>query len=278
LEPEGPFGEAHGYVDPGDLMPIFNVSCITHRRNALYPAIISQLTPSESANTKTQAFEAYYLKVLRESNDLKGVKRIVMYDELCNRQYVVIQMAKKDAFEPWFAMHGLLGIKQAQGIKIVVTVDDDIDPTDPMAVNWAIVNRSQPHRDVKIMDNRPLPFSPLRYMADGKNYDKKDSTLLIDATSKAKMPPVALPAKEYMENARRIWEELKLPPLKPKSIWHGYSLGYWPKEDQEMSEMAVKGDHFAVGERYAKKAVRVPRGTSLDEMTERFHEQLLSEM
>jgi hypothetical protein len=55
-------------------------------------------------------------------------------------------------------------------------------------------------------------------------------------------------------------------------------LGFWPKENEEMSEMAVKGEYFAVGERYAKKAVRVPRGTNLDDMMERYHEQLLSEM
>jgi hypothetical protein len=65
---------------------------------------------------------------------------------------------------------------------------------------------------LKVIGNRPLPFSPLRYIADGKNYDKEDAALLIDATSKAKMPPVALPARQYMENARKIWEELKLPP------------------------------------------------------------------
>lgn len=278
LEPEGPFGEAHGYVDPGDLMPIFNVTCISHRRQPIYPAIISQLTPSESANTKTKAFEAYYLKVLRESNDLKGIKRIVLYDDMCNRQYGVIQMKKTNEYDPWYAMHGLLGIKQALGIKVIVVVDEDIEPSDPMVVNWAIVNRCQPHRDMKIVENRAIPFGPLTYAADGTHYDKKDSALLIDATSKAPLPPVALPTREYMENARKIWEELGLPPLKPKTVWYGYSLGFWPKENEEMSRMAVRGDYFAVGERVAKKAVKVTNQANLDETAKQFHEQLRSEM
>jgi len=40
-------------------------------------------------------------------------------------------------------------------------------------------------------------------------------------------PPVSLPAKQYMEGARKIWEELGLPSLTPQSPWHGYSLGDW---------------------------------------------------
>ena len=41
------------------------------------------------------------------------------------------------------------------------------------------------------------------------------------------MPPLALPAREYMERARAIWDELGLPPLTPQPPWHGYSLGDW---------------------------------------------------
>ena len=56
----------------------------------------------------------------------------------------------------------------------------------------------------------------------------KDSTLLIDATLKHPAPPLALPAREFMERARVIWDELHLPTLSPRPPWHGYSLGDWP--------------------------------------------------
>ena len=55
----------------------------------------------------------------------------------------------------------------------------------------------------------------------------EDSTLLIDATLKHPAPPLALPAREFMERARAIWEELLLPTLSPRPPWHGYSLGDW---------------------------------------------------
>lgn len=47
--------------------------------------------------------------------------------------------------------------------------------------------------------------------------EKSDSRLLIDATQKRPMAPLALPTREVMENARRKWEQLGLPQLKPSS-------------------------------------------------------------
>lgn len=51
------------------------------------------------------------------------------------------------------------------------------------------------------------------------------SALLIDATMKQAMPPVALPKREYMERAKALWEKLGLPALKPEAPWFGCSLG-----------------------------------------------------
>jgi 4-hydroxy-3-polyprenylbenzoate decarboxylase len=52
-----------------------------------------------------------------------------------------------------------------------------------------------------------------------------------------------------MENAKAIWEELKLPPLKPRMPWYGYSLGVWSEQDMEEAELALRGDHFITGEK-----------------------------
>jgi 4-hydroxy-3-polyprenylbenzoate decarboxylase len=50
-----------------------------------------------------------------------------------------------------------------------------------------------------------------------------------------------------MERSKRIWEELELPPLKPRMPWYGYSLGAWTEQDEEEAAAAVKGDYFATG-------------------------------
>ena len=69
----------------------------------------------------------------------------------------------------------------------------------------------------------------------------KSSTILIDATLKHSAPPLALPAREFMEHARTIWQELRLPPLTPQPPWHGYSLGDWSPSWDIYAQRAVAG-------------------------------------
>jgi hypothetical protein len=53
-----------------------------------------------------------------------------------------------------------------------------------------------------------------------------------------------------MEDARKIWEELKLPALTPRVPWFGYPLGYLPDEWDEAAKLAVKGEYMKTGEKY----------------------------
>ena len=52
-EQEGPFGEYAGYMGEGGIHPVFEVNCITHRRNPIYQAFMSQMPPSESSCIKS---------------------------------------------------------------------------------------------------------------------------------------------------------------------------------------------------------------------------------
>ena len=76
--------------------------------------------------------------------------------------------------------------------------------------------------------------------------------MLIDATLKYDLPPVALPTKEFMERAKELWEELGLPPLTPEIPWHGYSLGDWNDKWEAMAKRATDGDYLINGERTAQ--------------------------
>jgi 4-hydroxy-3-polyprenylbenzoate decarboxylase len=264
LEPEGSFGESHGYSDPRTLSPYFEVTAITHRQNPVWVSIISQLTPSESSKTKQTAYETFCLRLLREEHGFNGVGRVRLCEPLLNRQYAVISINKTNAVEPWDAMYALLGTKAKA--KFIVAIDPDIDPDDPLAVNWAIVNRCQPHRDVRIVQPRPLPHGPLNFLADGRNYDTMDSALLIDATMKGKFPPISLPGQEYMERALDIWQEINLPPLQLKNPWYGYSLGLWSAESDEEAKLAVQGRYYETGEKLSTRRVPIREGSSLAEI------------
>ena len=260
MEPEGPFGESHGFMDPRHLRLVFDIKCIQHRINPIYVSIISQLTPSESGKIRGLGREALIYRHLHNECGISDVLRVGVLDVLVDPgQYIVIQMNKKDMFEPWRALHAAQSFREAMG-KIIVAVDADIDPKDPFAVNWAICNRAQPHKDMQIADKKPIAHGPVKILMDGgvpNRYDKEDSALLIDATRKADFPPISLPAKEFMERARGIWEDEGLPKLNPRSPWYGYSLGYWPADCEEEARMAISGEHYETGDKMKKQEVRI---------------------
>ena len=70
LEREAPFGEAPGYMGMKRISPYFNVTCITHRKNPIYNAFISQMPPSES--TVIEEVADYHLPSRVNGSSRKG--------------------------------------------------------------------------------------------------------------------------------------------------------------------------------------------------------------
>ena len=64
---------------------------------------------------------------------------------------------------------------------------------------------------------------------------------------KSDMPPLALPKQEYMERAKKIWERLGLPALRPQPPWFGYSLGDWQPQWDAAAERAASGRYLENG-------------------------------
>ncbi len=259
LEEEGPFGESMGVVDPRTLSPVFELTCISHRKTPVWVSIISQLTPSESSKIKAMGMSTLIYRYLHKKG-FTSVLEVSLMEPLVNlRPYVVLRMRKKDHQEPWEVMQALLDYGDRVG-KLVITVDEDINPADPVAVIWAITHRSQPHKDIKIVGDRPFGATPIGIVTShpSSRYDSQESSLLIDATRKSDFPPLSLPKKEFMERARVIWEELGLPELKPQEPWHGYLLGLWPEDLEEEARLAAAGEYDQLEEKL--KSTRVPVG------------------
>jgi UbiD family decarboxylase len=235
LEPEAPFGESNGYVALEAFNMPMQVTAITHRRSPVFVSIISQVTPSESSLVKKVAYEPLYLAHLRDTLSIRGVRRVVMHEPLTNlRPVIFIQYAAgTPRSEVWRGLHGAGSLNAIAG-KILIAVSDDIDPNNLDAVMWAIAYRCNPIEDVHI--------SPFHGGVQGAQYSGRlGSKLLIDATMKGKMPPLALPKKEFMERAEALWTELGLPPIALKPPWHGYSLGDWIDRWDTYAERAVRG-------------------------------------
>jgi UbiD family decarboxylase len=243
LEPEAPFGESNGYVALEAFNMPMQVTAITHRKQAVFASIISQVTPSESSAIKLVAYEPLYLSYLRDTLGVRGIKRVVMHEALTNLRPVLFLQFEHGTprTEVWRALQGAANFTAGVG-KICIAVSEDIDPTNTDAVLWSMAYRSNPIEDVHI--------SPYRRGVQGAIYSgrQSDSGMLIDATLKHKMPPLALPAREFMDGARKIWDELGLPALTIRQPWHGYTLGDWTETWETFARRAIAGDWEANGE------------------------------
>src|ERR1700722_7066546 len=237
LEPEAPFAESNGYVALEAFNMPMDVTAITRKQNPVFCSIISQVTPSESSVIKKVAYEPLFLAHLRDHLAIKGVTRVAMHERLTNlRPVIFIQItAGTPRTEVWRALHGASSLMSNCG-KIVVAVSDDIDPTSVDAVLWSLAYRSNPIQDVQIV--------PYRGGVQGAQYGPResDSSMLVDATRKRPMAPLALPTREHMEHARELWERLGLAPLTVTSPWHGYHLGDWTETWEKFAKRAAAGD------------------------------------
>lgn len=262
LEPEAPFGEFTGYMGERLLSPVFHIRCITHRRRPIYHAYISQFPPSESSTIRGIGREAVLYKHLKHNCNTPGILDVACHDYCGTNNYVVIQMDKIHNSHAWQALNSAAGYDPGLG-KMIVAVDKDIDPHDPESVNWALCYRMQPHRDLRVVEGRVYALDPSAAPPGASREERHypfptgTSCVLIDATRKWAYPPVSLPEREYMENARRIWEEMGLPPLTPRVPWYGYSLGDWTAENEEEARAAIRGEYYQTGEKLARGGVKI---------------------
>jgi len=246
LEPEGPFGESHGHVALEEFNMPMRVTAITHRRGAIVASYLSQVTPSESSAIKRVSYEPMFLSHLRHTLGVRGVKRVTLHERMTALRRIAIVTVEKGTprTEIWRALMGVSSFKADCG-KICIAVNEDIDPENSDAVLWAIAFRMNPVKDLQVMPYRSQGHGPEREHEAG---DEDDSTVLMDATMKEDLPPLALPKREFMERARKVWEELKLPKLRPQSPWFGSaSGGDWLQYWDDAATRAAQGRYLENG-------------------------------
>jgi 3-polyprenyl-4-hydroxybenzoate decarboxylase len=87
---------------------------------------------------------------------------------------------------------------------MIIAVNEDIHPENLDMLFWAMSYRMRPHQDLRILDHRDMGHGP-RTGADDNHYEATDSAMLINAMIKRPFPPISLPARQFMENAKLIW-------------------------------------------------------------------------
>jgi 4-hydroxy-3-polyprenylbenzoate decarboxylase len=243
LEPEAPFGESHGYVNLQEYNAYMDVTAITRRGHPILTSFISQVTPSESSVIRRVAMEPVYLNHLKNVLAVKGIKRVSMHEPLTSLYAVIALQFERGVPETeiWRGLYGASALHRFAG-KWIIAIDEDIDPENADMLFWAMSYRCQPQHDLKLVPHKDPGHGPRGTRDSGET-----AAVLINATLKGTFAPVALPTREFMEQARVLWERLGLQPLKPESPWHGYELGHWPPALAREAKLATDSDYFKTG-------------------------------
>jgi 4-hydroxy-3-polyprenylbenzoate decarboxylase len=244
-----PFSDYPGYLMvEREFRAVIDVKAITMRRDAIFTAILVGLPPSESNGISRTCREMMLYNHLRYGCAMPEVLEVCCPEMGGGWNWWVIRMKKSHPSKPKQALHAAAGMDPTS--KMIIVVDDDIDPKDPEMVMWAMSFAMQPHQDAEIITGRvPLLDPSAHALMRGREERSFPgavgcSGLLIDATRKGAFPPVGLPKKSYMENALRIWREAEMPKLNLRTPWYGYPLGLWDDEDDKLAEKVAQGDYF----------------------------------
>jgi len=215
LRREGPFGDHTGYYSLIDAYPVFHVTAMSHRHDAIYPATLTGKPPMEDCFLG-KATERLFLPVLRltlpEIIDMDLPVEGVFHD--C----AVISIRKAYAGHARKVMNAVWGLGQMMFTKFVVIVDEHVDVHDPSEVTWRVFNNVDPERDCMIVKG---PLDVLDHSSPTPRYGAK---MGIDAT---KAWPEEGHPREWPDEVRmdpvvvaRVdarWSELGLPfPPQPR--------------------------------------------------------------
>ena len=121
---EGPFGDHTGYYSLPDWYPRFHITCITHKKNPVYPATIVGIPPQEDA-WLIKASERIFLAPMK----MTMVPEIVDMDmpvEGVAHNLVIAQIRKDYAGQGQKVMNAMWGAGQMMFNKILVIADEGV--------------------------------------------------------------------------------------------------------------------------------------------------------
>jgi 4-hydroxy-3-polyprenylbenzoate decarboxylase len=91
--------------------------------------------------------------------------------------------------------------------------------------------------------------------------------MAVFATMKHPLRGLALPKREFMENAKTLWDKLGLPLLRAEPSSYGYEMGHWSDELDAQAAQAERGDWPDRSESYRQRRRRgIAPNTPVDQV------------
>lgn len=175
LRLEGPFGDHTGYYSEADMYPVFHITKITRKQNPVYMATIVGKPPMEDC-FMGKATERIFLPVLKmiapEILDINFPLEGVFHN--C----VIVSIKKKYPLHAKKVMNSIWGMGQMMYTKMIIVVDENVNPHDISTVAWKVFNNIDAARDLVISEG---PLDALDHSSSTRFFGNR---LGVDATKK----------------------------------------------------------------------------------------------
>ena len=204
---EGPFGDHTGYYNEVERFPVFTVEVMTMRENPVYHSTYTGRPPDEPAILGL-ALNEVFIPILQKQ--FPEIIDFYLPAEGCSYRVAIVSMKKQ---YPGHAKRVMMGVwsflRQFMYTKFVIVVDDDIDARSWEDVIWAISTRTDPARDITLVENTPIDYLDFASPVSGLG-----SKMGLDATNK--LPgetqrewgePIRM-SKDVKDRIDAIWSEL----------------------------------------------------------------------
>lgn len=143
---EGPFGDHTGYYSLADYYPKFHITCITHRKNAVYPATIVGIPPQEDAWIG-KATERIFLAPIKMTM-IPEIVDMVLPMEGVFHNLVIVKIKKEYPGQAIKVMNSMWGAGQMMFTKMIIVVDGDVDIHNNQEVAKYISDNTDPENDI----------------------------------------------------------------------------------------------------------------------------------
>ena len=177
LRREGPFGDHTGFYSLSDDYPVFHLTCITHRKDPVYPSTIVGKPPMEDAYLG-KATERIFLPLLR--TQIPEIVDMNLPVEGVFHNLAIISIKKRYPFHARKVMHNIWGMGQMMLTKTIIVVDEDVDVQDLKEVLWKATSNIDPKRDIAFTEG------PVDVLDHASPLPTVGSKMGIDATKKWK--------------------------------------------------------------------------------------------
>lgn len=174
---EGPFGDHTGFYNSVEKFPVFTISAITMRRNAIYHTTFTGRPPDE-CSVLGECLNEMFIPLIQQQ--FPEIIDFWLPPEACSYRTAVVSIKKAYEGHAKRIMMGVWSyLRQFMYTKTIIIVDENINCRDWKDVMWAISVNVDASRDVTIVDNTPIDYLDFASIESGLG-----GKMAIDATTK----------------------------------------------------------------------------------------------